>query len=141
MNWYLNVLKNYTNFTGRARRKEYWMFLLFHYLIIFLFTILIALSSETFSNSSEMDTFSIILVILLMLYFLGTILPFLAVTARRLHDTDKSAWWYLICIIPYIGRFIIFIFTCMDSYGGTNKWGPNPKKDGSDVLINQIGRE
>ena len=94
MNWYLKGLKNYTNFTGRARRKEYWMFLLFHYLIIFLFTILIAFSSETFSNSSEMDTLSIILVVLLMLYFLGTILPFLAVTARRLHDTDKSAWWY-----------------------------------------------
>ena len=141
MNWYFNGLKNYTDFSGRARRKEYWMFLLFHYLIIFLFTILIAFSSETFSNSSEMDTLSIILVVLLMLYFLGTILPFLAVTARRLHDTDKSAWWYLICIIPYIGRFIILIFTCMDSYGGTNKWGVNPKKDGSDVLIDQIGKE
>lgn len=102
---------------------------------------LIGFSSEEFTDSSEMNTLSIILVVFLVLYILGTIIPQLAVTARRLHDTDKSAWWYLICIIPYIGRFIILIFTCMDSYGGTNKWGTNPKKVGNDVLIDQIGRE
>ena len=141
MNWYLKGLKNYTNFTGRARRKEYWMFLLFHYLIMVILFFIIGFTSEEFSDIKEINMISIICVFLLVIYILGTILPLLAITARRLHDTDKSAWWYLICIIPYIGRFIILIFTCMDSYGGTNKWGVNPKKDGSDVLIDQIGRE
>jgi uncharacterized membrane protein YhaH (DUF805 family) len=76
-----------------------------------------------------------------MVYIFGTIIPVLAVTARRLHDTGKSGWWYLINIIPYIGRFIIIIFTCMDGDAGANEWGENPKGVGSGKLINQIGRE
>ena len=143
MNWYLKVLKDYATFSGRARRKEYWMFLLFHYLIIAFLIFLMMYSSENFFTAEDLDTVgepNIAFTVLLMVYVLGTIIPLLAVTARRLHDTGKSGWWYLINIIPYIGRFIIFIFTFINSDSGPNEWGENPKGVGSGKLINQIGR-
>jgi uncharacterized membrane protein YhaH (DUF805 family) len=141
MNWYVKVLKQYLDFSGRARRKEYWMFLLCHFTFICATLFLIILSSETFSDSSEIDTPSLVLIFILSIYLLGTSIPFLAVTIRRLHDTGKSGWWYLICVLPFIGRFIMLIFTCIDSEMKTNDWGENPKGIGNDGVINQIGRE
>ncbi|MFY9243120.1 MAG: DUF805 domain-containing protein [Polaribacter sp.] len=144
MNWYLKVLKEYVTFTGRARRKEFWMFTLFHLIIVSILVSLIVLSSDGFFSarySSEPQAPSIFLIILLVLYILGTFLPGLAVTVRRLHDTNKSGWWYLISFVPYIGSFIILIFTCMDSYPRQNQWGENPKGIGNNSLIDQIGTE
>jgi len=74
-------------------------------------------------------------------YLLLSIIPSVALTIRRLHDTGKSGWWYLIVIIPYIGWFTIMIFACMEGNRGTNKWGPNPKGIGNDSIIDQIGKE
>jgi uncharacterized membrane protein YhaH (DUF805 family) len=141
MKWYLKVLKQYLDFSGRARRKEYWMFLLGHFAFICATLFLIILSSETFSDSTKIDTPSMLLIFILSVYLLGTSIPFLAVTVRRLHDTGKSGWWYLICILPFIGRFVILIFTCIDSEIKPNQWGANPKGIGNDGLIDQIGKE
>ena len=82
-----------------------------------------------------------VLVIILSIYFLITFIPSIAVTVRRLHDVDKSGWWYLINFVPYIGSFILLIFVCTDSVNRPNKWGENPKGIGNDSAINQIGRE
>jgi uncharacterized membrane protein YhaH (DUF805 family) len=135
MNWYLKVVKeHYADFSGRARRKEYWMFVLFQIIIAFVLGITAALCS-----SIEALSYSIL--ILLGIYFLGTLIPTIAVTVRRLHDTGKSGWWYLISFLPYIGGFILLIFTCMDGEGKPNNWGENPKGIGNNAAINEIGRE
>ena len=124
MKWYLKVMRdNYANFSGRARRKEYWMFTLFFMLFLlvpsFVFGLLIGMfPSETVLISGG--------IILAALYFIHLV-PALAVTVRRLHDTGKSGWLYLLALIPYIGSLIIFIFTVIKGDRGDNKYGPDPK--------------
>ena len=124
MEWYLKVMRdNYANFNGRARRKEYWMFTLFFMLFLlvpsFVFGLLIGMfPSETVLISGG--------IILAALYFIHLV-PALAVTVRRLHDTGKSGWLYLLALIPYIGSLIIFIFTVIKGDRGDNKYGSDPK--------------
>ena len=137
MNWYLKVLHQYADFSGRARRKEYWMFTLFHFIIIVLLAFIIGFTADDLDSPQGI---SWIFIGLLAVYFFGTLIPSLAVTVRRLHDTGKSGWFYLLNFIPYVGRFIVLIFTCMDSEHKTNKWGKNPKII-DDNIINQIGQE
>ncbi|NRD78950.1 DUF805 domain-containing protein [Bacillus sp. BRMEA1] len=113
MEWYVKVLKNYVGFQGRARRKEYWMFVLFNFIISIVLSILQAIL--------HLHQF------LTGLYSLAILLPSLAVTVRRLHDIGKTGWWILIGLIPIIGDIILIIFNCFDSEEQTNKYGPNPK--------------
>ncbi|GLF99404.1 hypothetical protein SYYSPA8_33925 [Streptomyces yaizuensis] len=116
MNWYLTVLKKYATFSGRARRKEYWMFTLFHIVALIALTIvdLILWSPNSF---------------LFFLYAIATFLPSLAVTVRRLHDTGRSGWWILLNLVPLVGWIIVLVFTCLDGEPHDNKWGQNPKHD------------
>ncbi len=111
MKWYFEVLKKYAVFSGRARRKEYWMFLLFHIIIIALGVI----ESIVGTNS-----------VIALFYMLAILLPGLAVTVRRLHDTGKSGWWLLIGLVPLIG-IVILVFMVQDGQAGDNQYGPNPK--------------
>lgn len=136
MEWYLKVLKQYTDFSGRARRKEYWMFALFQIIFVILALIIDNALGLTFYNDEifGVGPFYLILV-------LGTFIPGLAVSVRRLHDSGKSGWWYLINLIPYIGAFVFLIFAVMDSEPGENKWGENPKGIGNNRAIDQIGVE
>jgi uncharacterized membrane protein YhaH (DUF805 family) len=119
MIWFIEALRKTFNFSGRSRRKEYWMFILVTFIISVILTILeMALGLEFNENFGILTTlFSLILLI-----------PSLSVTVRRLHDTGKSGWWILISLIPLIGGIVILIFTLMDSEPGSNKYGPNPKK-------------
>ena len=138
MDWYLKVLKQYADFSGRARRKEFWMFTLFHFIFVFILAFLIGFSGGGFESN---ETPSFIMIGVFAIYALGTIIPSLAVTVRRLHDIGKSGTWYFISFIPYIGSFWLLILMCMDGNNGTNKWGENPKGIGNDSAINQIGKE
>jgi uncharacterized membrane protein YhaH (DUF805 family) len=113
MEWYLKALKNYAGFEGRARRKEYWMFGLFNVLIGSALLLLMAVSES--------------LLILAVIYYLGILVPSLAVTIRRLHDIGKSGWWILINFVPFVGGLILLIFTCLDSQTNDNQFGPSPK--------------
>lgn len=113
MNWYLEVLKKYTVFTGRARRTEYWMFVLFNIIISFL----LGLIEGMMGGVGVIGT----------LYGLLVLIPGIAVTVRRLHDTDRSGWWLLIALIPLIGGIVLLIFMIQDSNSGQNQYGPNPK--------------
>lgn len=119
MNWYLEVLKKYVVFSGRARRKEYWIFGLIN-LIAFIVLLLIDILIGTFDYESEHG-------ILSSIYVLITFLPNLAVSIRRLHDIGKSGWWVMIFLIPIIGQIVLLIFMCTDSQVGDNQFGPNPK--------------
>ncbi|OAB47987.1 DUF805 domain-containing protein [Paenibacillus antarcticus] len=112
MEWYLKVLKNYVGFDGRARRTEYWMFALVSFIISFVLLML-----QFITDLKPLFT---------TLYSLFILLPTLAVTVRRLHDTGRSGWWYFISFIPLVGGIIIFVFMCLDSVED-NEYGPNPK--------------
>lgn len=132
MNWYIKTItENYVKFEGRARRQEYWMFYLFHIIIIFLLGFLM--------NIFEDSTTSLILGAFLIVYFIATLLPSLAITVRRLHDTGKSGWYYLFSFIPYIGGLILLIFMVIDGDKGPNQYGPDPKAP-EDNEIDDIGR-
>ena len=113
MSWYLQVLKKYAVFSGRARRKEYWYFVLFN--TIFSFVL------------SRIDNLTGTANVLQLLYSLAVLLPSLGVSIRRLHDTGRSGWWLFISLIPLIGAIILFIYMVSDSQAGTNQYGPSPK--------------
>ena len=113
MSWYLEVLKKYAVFEGRARRKEFWMFILFN----FIFTIVAAILDGIIGSPG----------IIYLLYCLAVLLPSLAVSVRRLHDIDKSGWWLLIGFVPLIGGIVLIVFYVMDSTPGENRFGPSPK--------------
>jgi uncharacterized membrane protein YhaH (DUF805 family) len=121
MSWYLSVLQNYADFSGRARRTEYWMFTLVNALISFALVVLDALFG-TLDVEAGVGLFSTI-------YALAVLIPSLAVSVRRLHDTGRSGWWLLIAIIPLIGGIVLFVFTVMDSEPGRNDYGPYPKHE------------
>lgn len=113
MHWYIDGFKNFGNFEGRARRQEYWMFMLFNYLVM------IAISL--------MEILLPFLAFLRLIYGLAVIIPDLSVTIRRLHDTGKTGWYYLVLLIPIVGFFWLLILLCTDSDLDNNQYGPNPK--------------
>ena len=121
MNWYLTVLKKYAVFRGRARRKEYWFFALFNILISIGLVIIDAILG-TYSTEMGMGFLSGI-------YSIAIIIPGLAVTVRRLHDTEHSGWWILICLIPLIGVLVLLVFMLLEGNPNENKYGPDPKAE------------
>lgn len=116
MKWFFAALKNYADFNGRARRKEYWMFTLF------------AVLSCTLTLFLDTVTGKPIFSALLML---ALVIPSFAVTVRRLHDTGRSGWYFLLSFIPIAGPIVLFVFNVSDSRPGTNAYGPNPKGIGN----------
>lgn len=119
MYWYLEVLKKYAVFDGRARRREYWVFALVNLVIFFLLGWI-----EGILGIAPTTQYSV----LATLFFLAVFLPSLAVSVRRLHDTGRSGWWVLIGLIPFIGWLVLFVFCVLDSQPGQNQYGPNPKE-------------
>ena len=119
MNWYLEVLKKYAVFTGRARRKEYWFFILFNIIV----SIVLGFADGV------MGTFSLDAGIGLLggLYSLAVLLPSIALSVPRLHDIGRSGWWLLIALIPIIGAIVLIVFFVLDSNADENKFGANPK--------------
>ncbi|HIB77736.1 MAG TPA: DUF805 domain-containing protein [Flavobacteriales bacterium] len=119
MNWYLAVLKNYAGFSGRARRKEYWMFNLFHFIFVYAAAFLdniLGIANE--GGIGPIYGF----------YLLAMIIPALAVMVRRLHDVGKSGWMYLIILIPIVGFIWLMVLLLTDSDSGENQYGQNPKE-------------
>lgn len=108
MKWFIKCFKQYADFKGRARRKEYWMFTLINGIIGFVMGLLG-------------------LTILSWIYSIAVFIPSLAVCVRRIHDIGKSAWWILLFLIPVIGWIWLIILFVQDSQPGENQWGENPK--------------
>ncbi|TCJ98444.1 uncharacterized membrane protein YhaH (DUF805 family) [Volucribacter psittacicida] len=119
MNWYISVLKQYATFSGRARRREYWFFCLFNVIISFILNIV---DGMTGTYNPELGVG-----FLGGLYVLVVFLPSIAVTVRRLHDTDRSGWWILITLIPIVGAIVLFVFMLFDGTRGANRFGEDPK--------------
>ncbi|MFT5479942.1 MAG: uncharacterized membrane protein YhaH (DUF805 family) [bacterium] len=130
MKWYLMVLKNYAGFDGRARRKEYWMFVL----INFIFTIVLY-GIMMGGAASESAALASIGGALYGIYALGIFIPSLAVAVRRLHDVGKSGWMILIALIPLVGGIWLLVLLATDSQNGANEYGVNPKGLGNDEEV------
>jgi uncharacterized membrane protein YhaH (DUF805 family) len=128
MNWYLQVLKNYTVFSGRARRKEYWMFALFNLIFFIVAMIIDNVLGTTFKFNSPYGSHSLPYGYFYLLYALAVLIPGLAVAVRRLHDVGKSGWMILIALIPIIGAIWLFVLMVTNSDTGVNQYGPNPKE-------------
>lgn len=113
MNWYLTVIKeHYADFKGRARRKEFWMFMLINWVISMVLAIIGGLIHFTLLGS---------------IYSLAVLVPTLGVGVRRLHDMGKSGWWWLIALVPIVGAIYLIYLWCQDSQAEANEWGANPK--------------
>jgi uncharacterized membrane protein YhaH (DUF805 family) len=120
MKWFLDALKNkYATFDGRARRQEYWYFMLFYVLAVVALAIV--------DNVIGMFNLEAGIGLLGAIFILATAVPTLAVTVRRLHDTDRSGWWIMLEFIPIVGGLVLLVFTLLDSQPGANRFGPNPK--------------
>lgn len=124
MNWYLKCLKQYADFGGRARRKEYWMFTLFN--IIFAF-VAIFIDNVVGTTSFELN-YGVFYGLFYILYAITMAIPAIAVTVRRLHDVGKSGWMIFIALIPLIGSIWLFVVMVTDSNPGENQYGQNPKE-------------
>ena len=130
MNWYLQVLKKYAVFNGRARRKEYWMFTLFNIIFAILAVILDYLLGTTIielGTGIEGLGYGLFYI----LYALAVLIPGLAVSVRRLHDIGKNGWMLLLYLIPLVGAIWILVYLVTDSNPVENEYGPNPK----DVVV------
>jgi len=108
MNYYLDALKKYVDFEGRATRKEFWMFVLINILIVILLSVI--------------DGILWLKGILTWLYWLALFLPNISITARRLHDINKSGWWQLIALVPLIWPIWLFILLVLDSDCDNKYW-------------------
>lgn len=120
MNYYIDCLtKKYACFSGRARRQEFWLFFLFNLIA----SIIINVIGGVLAGATGVDAFAFLGAI----YSLAVLIPGFAVFCRRMHDTGRSGWWWLIGFIPFVGFIVLLVFCCLDSQPGENQYGPNPK--------------
>lgn len=115
MNWYLDCWKKYATFAGRARRKEYWMFVLWNTVT----GIAVAVLDAIVEGCGALVT----------LFSLAALLPSWAVSVRRLHDTDRCGWWFLIAFVPVVGGIWFLILMALEGTNGANRYGEDPKED------------
>lgn len=112
-----NGFRNYAGFDGRARRSEYWWWVLF--------TVLVGLGTATLDLFSGVPVFN-------ALTSLALFLPSVAIGVRRLHDTDRSGWWWLIIFVPIVGFILLLVWFCTDGARGANRYGADPKLRSAD---------
>ena len=127
MKWMFLPLKRYADFEGRSPRIEYWLFTLFVWLVsVGLIAIGFALTDARGSPGEEVNPAFGLVLLLVGVFWLGILVPSIAVTVRRLHDRDLTGWLYLVNFVPYIGGLIIFVFMVLPGTEGENTYGPNP---------------
>lgn len=124
-------LLRYAEFSGRSRRREYWLYALM-WMVVSLGMLMVLFGSFAFmTDPVAMLSSATDFLIVFGLWWLATIIPSLAVTVRRLHDINLSGWFILIQLIPYIGGLILFVLTLLDGTKGHNLYGPDPKGRGN----------
>lgn len=140
MEWMLLPLRRYAEFSGRSRRKEYWMFALLM-IIVYAFAgaLMMSVLLPSFRSGTPIDWPAVpatfwLGAVLLGLFVIAIIVPAVAVTVRRLHDRDMSGWWYLGVLlvgqVPYIGGLVhiaFLVLMCLPGTPGANRYGPDPK--------------
>lgn len=129
MQWMLMPLRRYADFSGRSRRREYWSFVLFNLLIGLAVWALLAATYVAGMSEAQMTMIMGPVFMLYGLVALAFIIPGIAVTIRRLHDTDRSGWFVLFAVIPLVGAIVLLVFYCEEGTRGPNRFGPDPKAD------------
>ena len=119
MEWAILPLKKYADFTGRARRKEFWMYVLLNIGIIIVTSILDGMAGMSGNIGGVYGPITAIAA-------LGLLIPSIAVSVRRLHDTDRSGWWLLLAFVPFIGGLVLLVFYILEGTRGTNRFGTDP---------------
>lgn len=118
--WMTLPLKRYADFSGRSRRKEYWMFVLGVFIAAIVLSIVegvVGLSGMVLGVYGPLTT----------LLLVGIIVPSIAVQVRRFHDQDKSGWFVLLALVPFIGGLAVLVFMCLEGTKGPNRFGADPK--------------
>ena len=132
MHWFITCLKKYAIFSGRSCRAEYWYFVLFFWLIFCVLTLIDSQVGPEFTvpiELSEIPEETERLPVVSAIYSFALILPYIAVTTRRLHDVDKSGWWQLISVIVIIGWIPLIVWSIKSGTIGPNRFGADPKED------------
>ena len=111
-----SCFRQYVGFRGRAPRSEYWYFVLFYIIGV---VVLSVIDTLLFGMESGMAPLS-------SLFTLGTLLPSLAASIRRLHDIDRTGWWVLLWFVPIVGMIVLIVFFVQRGTAGTNRFGPDP---------------
>src|SRR5262245_28938236 len=120
MEWATLPLKRYAEFTGRSRRKEYWMFVLLNSGIFIVASILDRIAGVSGMIAGVYGPITAVVA-------LGLLVPSIAVAIRRLHDTDRSGWWLLIALVPFVGEIVLLVFMVLEGTRGANRFGADPK--------------
>jgi uncharacterized membrane protein YhaH (DUF805 family) len=130
---FFHVIKT-VDFKGRARRAEYWKFTVVFYCVIFLLLFIPSYYAFTERSTTSLYVNAAIFLVI----YLGSLLQILSLTVRRLHDTNRSGWWFLITFVPYIGHIILLVLLCFDSTPGDNQYGPSPKYSDGNLSSNKL---
>ncbi|MDF8332366.1 DUF805 domain-containing protein [Novosphingobium cyanobacteriorum] len=134
MEWMLMPYRRYADFSGRSRRKEYWMFALLSMIVAFVSVMLMFAGGMGSDGTAPGGTFWLG-TLLIVVWGLGSIVPSIAVQVRRFHDQGRSGWMVLLGFIPYVGGIIVLVFMCLEGTRGPNQYGPDPKNPAqSDVF-------
>lgn len=130
MDWFLEAFRRYRDFSGRARRKEFWMFYLFSLLSGIVVGVVAAIGAALL-NAVGNSAISIIVVVVFSLlcaiFGIWMLVAYLAVGVRRLHDTGRTGWWWLITLVPFAGNIVLIVLWAFDGQLGPNRFGPDPK--------------
>jgi uncharacterized membrane protein YhaH (DUF805 family) len=128
--WMTLPLRRYADFSGRSRRKEYWMFAIIHMLVLVLIGTAMLLSGAIQGGeggAGPTNDLPLLLISLIFLVILVLLIPSLAVQVRRFHDQDRTGWHILLNFIPYIGSLIVLVLLCLPGTPGPNAYGPDPR--------------
>lgn len=132
--------KKYATFEGRATRSEYWWYTLFCIIVAMVCLFFGLVLGTLFGGAAVLQDADraldmgvaglgigfLIGYVILLIFGLATLIPSIAVSVRRLHDSGHSGWWYLICFVPYVGSLVLLIFMLLEGQPGDNKYGPAP---------------
>lgn len=123
---YISMWKNFGNFKGRARRKDYWLACVMNIIIMIVFYGVMMAGAASMIQTGEPSGLMTVGSALVGIYGLAMFIPFLSLSVRRLHDTDKSGWFYLLGCLPVV-NIVLLVFFATDGTQGTNRFGEDPK--------------
>lgn len=132
------ALSRYADFSGRSARPEFWWFQLAYFVLFIAINVLTFILVDTLPAMLASTVSLIFVAIVFLGLVLGLLLPQLAITVRRLHDTGKSGWYMLFSIVPYLGSIIVIILCCQATEMRANKWGPIPGSEDGNAMEDSL---
>jgi hypothetical protein len=126
MKWFIKAFRQYADFSDRASRQEFWMFVLFNLLFAMAWAFVAGLLTGLLGGSFNQESRLMFMYKLIAIYYAVTTVPAMAVGVRRLHDTGRSGWWMLVSLIPFVGGIWLIVLMCLDGSAGDNRYGSPP---------------